>query len=483
MSRFLARNGAALLLAALALASPSPSRADQYSAFGAGARSVAMAGSGAVLLDDAYAVFANPAGMAFGNPGVTFGFVGGMNRLTTRLSPRPQGYDAPDVGAASPIIPYRYRLSARHPESHAPGFAGFTVGATMGLGLSWLRVGVLAFVPTSGLGNQNTYYSDEREQYFSNSLHYSIYGERLGSQQTLIASSIKPASWLALGVGMRLVMSTRSYNSVMVPSQSDNSVQYMDMRTSTGMDTGPLASIAARFLRQKLRVSLTYRGQVTAGVRGANTVQINGFQGTPQYPYTQPMAAVSEHLPHQVVLSSAYAGPKLRASVDATWSDWSSFRDDHDERAGFHNTINVSAGVEVQVTKATVVRTGAGYRPSPVPNQTGRTNHLDNAMYIFGLGTAYQFLVSGQSLEVGLFGQLQAAVSRTTVKNYSANAPVCGPGVKEICDEIPDDTKHPTTGKPMPEVQGLQTGNPGFPGYSSGGWIAVAGAELTWTYQ
>jgi long-subunit fatty acid transport protein len=257
----------------------------------------------------------------------------------------------------------------------------------------------------------------------------------------------------------------------------------MDMRTDTGVDTAAIASIAARFFRDRLRTSLTYRGEVTSSIRGNNTVQINGFQGTPQYPYTQPMAAVSEHLPHQVVLSVAYAGSKLRASADATWSDWSSFRDDHDERAGFHNTINLSSGIEVQVTKATVVRTGAGFRPSPVPDQKGRTNHVDNSMWIVGLGTAYQFQFSDQSLEIGLFGQLQAAVPRTTTKNYNSNAPACGPGVKEICDEIPDDTRHPSTGKPMPEVQGLQTGNPGFPGYTSGGWVAVAGAELTWTYQ
>jgi hypothetical protein len=195
------------------------------------------------------------------------------------------------------------------------------------------------------------------------------------------------------------------------------------------------------------------------------------------------MASVAEHLPHQLVLSSAYAGSKWRASLDLTWSQWSSFRNDHDEVAGFHDTLSTSLGGEAVLTRNTTLRAGMGFRPSPVPDQTGRTNYVDNAMWLFGLGSAHQFFISEQSLELALYGQLQAAVPRTTTKAYQGQAPNCGPGVTAVCDEIPDDTRDPVTGKTMPQAAGLQTGNPGFPGFSSGGWIAVAGVELTWRYQ
>ncbi|MBI5533355.1 MAG: outer membrane protein transport protein [Deltaproteobacteria bacterium] len=469
--------------AALLTVASGTARADEFTAFGPGGRSVSMAGGGAALLDDTYAIYANPAGMAWGTPSVTVGFLGAMNRLSTRLSPRPSGYDAPDLGASSAIIPYRYRISPRHAESHAPGFAGFTVGGTVSLGLKWLRFGVLAFIPTSGLGRQFTYYSDEREQYFSNSLHYSIYGERLSSQQTLWAGSIRPLPWLALGGGMRLVMASQSNNDVLVPSQADNSVQHMDMRTSTGVDTAPVVSIAARVLEERLRGSITWRGRVTSSIRGSNTVQINGFQGTPQFPFSQPMASVSEHLPHQLVVATAWAEKHWKATADVTWSQWSSFRSDSDELAGFHDTFSFALGGEFVLNKNTLLRTGVGFRPSPVPDQTGRTNYVDNSMWVLGLGSAHQVAIGDQSLELALYGQLQAAMPRTTTKSFSANAPNCAPGVKTVCDELPDDTRQPTTGKPMPEAIGLQTGNPGFPGYSSGGWVAIGGVELTWRYQ
>ncbi len=148
----------AACLGTLVVLSSAPALADELTAFGAGARSVGMAGAGAALLDDSYAVHANPAGMAFGQPGVSVGFVGAVNRLKTRLSERPAGYDLPDLGASSPAIPSRYRLSARGSQSRAPGFSGFTVGATISAGIDWLRLGVLAFIPTTGIGNQNSFY-------------------------------------------------------------------------------------------------------------------------------------------------------------------------------------------------------------------------------------------------------------------------------------------------------------------------------------
>jgi len=48
----------------------------------------------------------------------------------------------------------------------------------------------------------------------------------------------------------------------------------------------------------------------------------------------------------------------------------------------------------------------------------------------------------------------------------------------EILDEFPDGVVTLLDGAPMPEAEGLQTNNPGFPGYRSGGWTFVAGGSL-----
>jgi hypothetical protein len=44
-----------------------------------------------------------------------------------------------------------------------------------------------------------------------------------------------------------------------------------------------------------------------------------------------------------------------------------------------------------------------------------------------------------------------------------------------IRDEFPDRARTLIGGQPMPEAEGLQTNNPGFPGYEFGG-LALAGS-------
>jgi long-chain fatty acid transport protein len=45
-----------------------------------------------------------------------------------------------------------------------------------------------------------------------------------------------------------------------------------------------------------------------------------------------------------------------------------------------------------------------------------------------------------------------------------------------VVDEVPDGAVDRATGLPLPEVSGLQTNNPGYPGYTS--WAAMLGVGL-----
>ncbi len=461
-----------------------PAFADVLGVFGAGARGSAMAGAGSALDDDALAVATSPAGIAFGRPSVTLGLLGVVNRLTTRLSPRPVGYDASDLGSSSPVIPYRYLLRPRPEESRDPGVSGFTVGATASLGMPWLRVGVLAFVPTSGLATQNTYYPDEREQYFSNTVHQSIYGARLSTQQTLFAAAVRPLSWLSVAGGMRFLFRTHADTSVLVPDQADTAVQYVDLRTRVGTKAGATVGAVVRALDDRMRVSATFRDELASVTQGINEIQIRGFQDTAQFPVQQPSRYVMEFLPRQAALGLAYATDQYSVAADATWNQWSRYLDDVGQRAGYHDTVSASIGGELVVQpKRARLRAGVGYRPSPVPAQTGRTNYVDNDMWLLGLGSAYDIHVNSHTLEVGLFGQLQLAVPRNAQKQRLSAYPSCVDGVTSLCDEVPDDTTQAGTGAAIPAAAGLQTGNPGFPGYSTGGWVAEAGLQLTWRYE
>ena len=71
-------------------------------------------------------------------------------------------------------------------------------------------------------------------------------------------------------------------------------------------------------------------------------------------------------------------------------------------------------------------------------------------------------------LKVFLHGQL--LLTREVQKRADAANPVL--------DEVPDEAVDRVTGMPLEGAAGLQTNNPGYPGFSSGGWLAGAGFAL-----
>jgi hypothetical protein len=75
----------------------------------------------------------------------------------------------------------------------------------------------------------------------------------------------------------------------------------------------------------------------------------------------------------------------------------------------------------------------------------------------------------GTEAQLDLHLQTHLLPQRTNTKSgdwaASCEDGLLGP----ICDE-------------EPETPGLQTGNPGFPGFSSGGFIVQGGGTLTWLF-
>jgi len=461
---------------------PRSIQADIFSTFGAGARAGGMAGGGSALADDFTALFACPALMAFGPSSLGVGFVGGVNRLGVHLSPRPAGYDPPDLGSASPVIPYSYRLRPRADPDHPPDILGFTVGGSASAGLDWLRLGGYAYIPLVGLGRQFTYFADEREQYFSNTVRPELYGEQLASQQVMTGVALLPLDWLALGAGLMFGFSSRSDSQVLIPDMKNQSYQELNLQVETGLALSAIAGIAARFLDHRLIFAVTFRDRQCLQIHGRTEVQMAGVQGTEEFPFFQDLRLNVLYQPRALVLAGGWKDKRFGVAVDLTWQQWSDYRDNHDELAGFKDTWNIRVGGEWRPVKRLVLRGGFGFRPSPVPEQTGRTNFVDNDMFILGVGGGTSWDVHGKVLEIQAFTQAEVARARSTTKARLAKYPRCEPGVTTLCDEVPDDTRDPVTGKVFEEAAGLQTGNPGFPGFSSGGVVVVAGVEVLWKY-
>ena len=111
------------------------------------------------------------------------------------------------------------------------------------------------------------------------------------------------------------------------------------------------------------------------------------------------------------------------------------------------------------------------YAPTPVPPQEGRTNYVDNSRIGSSLGLTQTWKIGKQSLSVTLSTSVQILLERSHFKREDDHQPVV--------DEVPESVDL-NTRETIADSIGLQTNNPGFPGYSSDGFFALTGINLKW---
>jgi hypothetical protein len=176
------------------------------------------------------------------------------------------------------------------------------------------------------------------------------------------------------------------------------------------------------------------------------------------------------------------------------YADWSSYEDRHSERPhpdyAWSDTLDVSLGVRyAQQRFAAFV--DATYLPSPVPAQTGRTNYVDNDRVGVGGGASYEFELWGGHFELGAQLQAHRLLARHVTKFLAPDNPQPNPhqpGFGDnfypqlVIDEVPDDAVDGQLRDPVPGRDGLQTNNPGFPGFASEGWILGGAINLSILY-
>src|SRR5690606_34678964 len=113
------------------------------------------------------------------------------------------------------------------------------------------------------------------------------------------------------------------------------------------------------------------------------------------------VAGVAQYDPRQVALDVAFIWEGTLVGAGATWKNWSAFEnpivytavpEDYPEQPepGFSDTFNVRVGGEHRFDLGTdwwiTPRGGFTWEPSPVPEQNGMHNYLDNDRFVFALG-------------------------------------------------------------------------------------------------
>jgi long-chain fatty acid transport protein len=469
--------GALAILSMSSVASASP-----FEVYGASPRAAGMGNAMTAEANGVDALFYNPAALSRARNGAVFGVLVGVDQTAIRLKARPSGYDIPDLGGSSPALPSSATLRPRVDTEGLGTLTTVTIGGTTDLGSQRLRVAGMATFPVQGAGGNESYFVDERERVFGNQLRWEVIGARARRFDIELGGSYQVLDSLSIGLGAQLLPSVRVRNDVWIPSPSDQANVDINLRQeqtfSAGFTAGVLWSVS-----DVLRLGASYRHRVEFTIEGENALQILGLDTADgEYPVMQTLDFVTTGSPSSASFGAALDSGNFTFALDMRWTQWSGYRNTQGEAAGFESTFSPRVGLEYHASEETDVRLGVAWEPSPVPDQVGRTNYVDNDRLILSFGASHGFETFGRAFRVNWFAQFHALTARDTDKQLALAWPVCAPGVTGLCDELPDDLRDVRSGRGFPEAEGLQTGNPGFPGFVSGGWMAAIGGEITWFF-
>ena len=165
----------------------------------------------------------------------------------------------------------------------------------------------------------------------------------------------------------------------------------------------------------------------------------------------------------------------MGVNASLTWMNWSTYEDRHGQEPGsiygtdygWGDTLIYSVGIRHQYKKVRAY-VDWQYAPTPVPAQTGRSNYVDNDCYGVAFGGDFEATVGGVRLRPGL----QLVAYRLAWRNVTKND-------ANVTDELPDDARSSATGDPIAGAKGLQTNNPGWPGFGSQGWVYGGNVSLS----
>lgn len=447
----------------------------------------------------AEASYFNPAYLVMQEDSFKIGFGMMIQNKDINHFSRPSGYDISSEisnANASEItkdgkyvpLPTNKLIKKRGSSSYDSFDSIITIGAVKSIIKDWLAAGAYALIPTSGIQTQNPFYNDEREQYFSNSLHFELYGDRLNQFSMAFALSGKVSSFLRLGAGVAVTTYTVTHNQVFVPDSNNPTQQIINSNMKVGGSAAPFFSfITNPFLG--LNLTGTFHFPTNTGVVELNNeMQVNGWEyGEDEKRYlTSSSKMTAGYQPMKFSIGLYYdfnaAGYLLTPMASFDWARWSTYVNRHGETPAdeWKDTFSFNGGFMIRhrERKAAINLT---YVPSPVPAQTGRENYVDNDRLGFSLGYSEYFHFESFSIGGGITGSLQWLLERTEKKSTTRLEERGG-----MVDEFPDDS--PYYGVPEGADKynkakaGFQTNNPGFPGWKSSGFVFGLGISAEALY-
>jgi long-chain fatty acid transport protein len=347
-----------------------------------------------------------------------------------------------------------------------------TIGVTHPLVAEALVFGFYGMLPIQSFHRQRSFFPDEREQYFSNQLHFELLGDRAELASFAVALGGQAFEWLGVGAGVDVTIGTRAITYGYVPDGSDQRTVLLNPDITVESVFAPHAGIVAT-VHEGTNVTATVHLPVSSDVDGENRLRFFNFR----YPegadfVLQTYAASLGYTPLRASLGASHEARSWELGGHVLYARWSEYRNRHAARPldAWSDTVSLHLGGALLPARRRI-SADIGFVPSPVPAQRGRENYVDNARLTSTLGYEAPLAAFGVPVRLGFHLQGQVLLPRRVTKASDARHPVL--------DEFPDGSVNGLTGQPIPESEGLQTNNPGYPGFSSAGFLVGAGLSLT----
>lgn len=438
---------------------------------------------------DASAAYFAPSLLVHAPKGLRLGFFVMHQEFDIRYQARPDGVDVSNrIYEAKGIISpggaegVRYLPTediARSRGTHSPSRTGYylTFGSLHHIIDDMLSLGIYTTIPVQGFQTQRPFFPDEREQFFSNSLHAELYEDRLENSSFAFGLGVKPLSWFSLGAGLTLSMTTTTTSRVYLAGTGGQTPPVVNPEVEVRAGFVPHGSLTFEPL-SGFRITGTFHWRYRSKVKTEHRQQMWGYENADGELITETTYRFSYgYEPVRVGLGlswEAQANPGLmyQLALGSTWFQWSDYRDRQDMRPSdaWSDTFPVTLGTSLRIANMHRVALDLTFVPSPVPEQDGRSNYVDNHRFGAALGYEVYLEFERLSLTLGAAMQGHALLTQSASKSPYASNP--------ILDEFPD-ALDARSNAYIEESAGLQTNNPGFPGFNSRGWLLGGGLTVT----
>jgi len=339
-----------------------------------------------------------------------------------------------------------------------------TLGLVKTLVKDRFTVGLYAMLPLSSFTSAQAFYPDEREALFSNSLHPELYGDRLTAVSMVLGAGFKLLPTLSVGAALSIELANTASSQDYVQDATNYNSLLLDTGVQTHVNVSPTAGVRWKplgWLRiggaihapESFTVATSIDNELPSGTE-SGTTQTNVFDWMPW--------SVAAGAEAEIVHRGRY---RMSVVGSLDYGFWSSYEDRHGQSPAMYgpdlawrDTMSGALGVRHEYGNARAF-VDMHYVPSPVPPQVGRSNYVDDDRA--GIAFGGDVLVH---LPAALRPGFQMFVDRFVPRYQQKDS-------SRIVDELPDGSVFGDTHNPVPGASGLQTNNPGWPGFSSGGWI------------